>query len=209
MSDPRGISSRGLADPTQPAASAFGLGMAALIMTIFGFVWLGWGFSASSAFTQFSSGSVLPAARWLSFYAVFICLLGLSIRALRKGRKRMKAQFVSPADFRSRFGKQFKIISLAEGIGCGIAVFAALGFHRPNLMAAGISLVVGLHFFPMARLLRFFPYYVSGMTIVLSDLLIVLLLHGQSITFAVGVATGTVLWIMAVYALLCSRQFLQ
>jgi hypothetical protein len=209
MSDQRGINTRGIADPTQPAGSAFGLGMAALIMTIFGFVWLGWGFSVSSAFTQFSSGAVLPATRWLSFYAVFICLLGLSIRALRKGKKRMKAQFVSPDDFRSRFGKQFKIISLVEGIGCGIAVLLALAFHRSDLVATGISLVVGLHFLPMARLFRFSPYYVSGMTIILSDLLSVLLLHGRSITFAVGVATGIVLWLMAVYALLCSRQFLR
>ena len=182
--------------------------MAALIMAIFGFVWLGWGFSVSSAFTEFSSGAVLPATRWLSFYAVFICLLGLSISALRKGKKRMKAQFISPEDFRSRFGKQFKIITLTEGIGCGIVVLVALAFHRLDLIAAGISLVVGLHFLPVARLFRFSPYYVTGMTIILSDLLSVLLLQGQSITFAVGVATGTVLWLMAVYALLCARQFL-
>ena len=50
MSDQAGKNTgRAISDLSQSAKSAFGLGMAALIMTIFGFVWLGWGFSVSGA----------------------------------------------------------------------------------------------------------------------------------------------------------------
>src|ERR1700674_2366155 len=84
MSDPSGSAVRALVDRSQPAASAIGLSMAALIMNIFGFVWLGWGFSVSQAFTDFSANRLLPAARWITLYVVFLALLGISIQALRR-----------------------------------------------------------------------------------------------------------------------------
>lgn len=70
-----------------------------------------------------------------------------------------------------------------------------------DLLAAGVSLVVGLHFLPLARLFRFPVYYASGIAIILCDLLSWALLRFQGITFKVGVATGTVLWVTAIYAL--------
>lgn len=207
MSDQAGNTGRGITDPSQPAKSAFGLGMAALIMTIFGFVWLGWGFSVSRPFTDFSSGSLFPATRWLSFYAVFLGLLGFSIQNLRRDKKRMKTLSVSPNHFRSGFAKPFKVISFFEGTGCGIVVLLTVVYHRLDLLAAGISLVVGLHFLPLARLFRFPSYYVAGLLIIVCDLLSLVLLRGESITLAVGVATGAVLWITAIYALLRPASF--
>jgi hypothetical protein len=56
MANRRYSAERNLVDPSQPGAAVFGLGMAALIMTVFGFVWFGWGFSVAPAFTRFSSG---------------------------------------------------------------------------------------------------------------------------------------------------------
>jgi hypothetical protein len=199
----------GLIDPSQPAGSAFGLGMAAVIMTVFGFVWFGWGFSVSRTFTDFSSGSLLPATCWLSFYAISLGLLGFSVHALRRRKKQMRALSASPSDFWSRFGKPFRVISFFEAVDCGIVVFLAVVFHRLDLLAAGISFVVGLHFLPMARLFRFSSYYVAGLLIIVCDLLSVVLLRGDDITLAVGVATGAVLWITAIYALLRSREFLR
>jgi hypothetical protein len=200
---------RSITDPSQPAESAFALGVAALIKTIFGFVWLGWGFSVSTAFTDFSSGSLLPATRWLFFYAVFLGLLGLSVHAVRRGKNAMKALSNSPNEFRYRFGRPFKVISFFEMTGCGIVVLLAILFHRLDLLAAGISLVVGLHFLPLARLFRFSLNYVVGIAIVLCDLLSVILLRAESITLAVGVATGTVLWLAAMYSIFRSREFLR
>ena len=194
--------SRSLTDSSHPAESAFGLGMAALIMAIFGFIWLGWGFSVSSAFTNFSSGSLAPAIRWLSFYAVFVGLLVVSVQAVRKSKKRMMALSVSPKDFRSGFGKSFRVIALFEGIGCGVVALLAIAFHRLDLLAAGISFVVGLHFLPLGRLFRFPAYYVAGILIVVFDLVSIVLLRAESITLSVDVTTGAVLWITAVYALL-------
>jgi hypothetical protein len=206
MSNPSS-SARGLADPSQPAA-AFGLALAALIMTIFGFIWLGWGFSASAAFTDFSANAALPATRWILFYVVTLVLLGVSIQALRKGKSRMKAVSTQPDEFWARTGRRFRTVSLLEGAGCGIVVLLAVVFHRMDLLAAGISIVVGIHFLPLARLMHFPPYYAAGIAIILCDLLSVALLRQGAITFYAGVATGAILWIMAIYALFRSRKSL-
>jgi hypothetical protein len=209
MSDPSGSVLRALVDRSQPAASAIGLSSAALIMTIFGFVWLGWGFSVSQAFTDFSATRLLPAARWITFYVVFLALLGISIQALRRAHARWKVLAVPSDVLRSRFNKPFRAITFFEGTGCIVVVFLAVVFHRLDLLAAGISLVVGVHFLPLAWLFQFSAYYVAGVAIMLCDLVSVAALRAEAITFAVGVATGVVLWITAVYALFLCRGFLR
>jgi hypothetical protein len=196
----------GLVDPAQPGASVFGLAMAALIMTVFGFVWLGWGFSVDRAFTDFSSNKAAPAIRWITFYISFLALLGTSIQVIRKGKKVFPGR---SGNFRARFQKRFRLISMAEGAGCGIVVFLALTFHRLDLLAAAIGLVVGLHFLPLAQLFHFPAYYAAGIAIVLCDLLSLILLNHDAITLAAGIATGSVLWITALYALLCAEKLLR
>jgi hypothetical protein len=209
MGNPSNTAVGGLADPSRPAASAFGLSMAALFMTIFGFVWLGWGFSVSPAFTDFSSSRTPPAARWITFYVAFLVLLALSIAALRKAKARMRSTSIERDEFWVRDGKKLKIISALEGTGSVIVVSLAVASHRTDLLAAGISLVVGMHFFPLARLMRFPSYYAAGIAIILCDLVSVKLLRSTAITLWAGVGTGTILWIMAVYALLRSHKSLR
>ena len=185
-------------DPSQRAAATFGFGMAAMIMTVLGFSWLGWGFASLGWFTP---------ALWILFYSVTLCLLTATIRALRKGKALMKVYAANSDEFWAKHGKQFKIITVLEGAGCGVVVLLTIFFHRLDLLAAGISLVVGLHFLPLARLLRFNVYYWSGGAIILCDLLIVLLFNALSITASVGTATGVILWATALYALLRSVRF--
>jgi hypothetical protein len=209
MNHPPNSAQPGLADPLQPAASAFGLALAALIMTIFGFIWMGWGFSASAAFTDFSNDAALPATRWILFYVITLVLLGASIQALRRGKSRMKALTIQRDEFWARSGKRLKIVSLLEGAGCGIVVFLALVLHRTDLLAAGISLVVGVHFLPLGRLMRFPAYYAAGTAIILCDLLSLALLRSDAVRFSAAVATGIILWVTAIYALLLSRKFLR
>jgi hypothetical protein len=198
MSDQSSNTERGVADPSQPAIAAFGLGMAALIMTILGFTWLGWGFSADAAFT---------VTQWIIFYLAFLALLGISVHAVRGGNALMKPHSAQRAAFRARTGKKFRIVAILEGTGCGIVVLLTIVFHRLDLLAAGISLVVGIHFLPLAGLFRFPAYYAAGIAIILCDLVSWALLRSDAITVSVGIATGTVLWVTAIYALLRSRKF--
>lgn len=188
-------------DSFQAAGVAFGRTIGAVVMVFFGFFWFCWGFSNSPLFTGFPSGLARPAISWISLYCVSLVFLGIALRAVRRARRRLKALVPSSQGFRSRYGKQFRLISILEGIGCGVVLFAASHFHRMDLIAAGIGVVVGLHFLPLARLFRFPAYYITGVAIVLCDVLSIVFLRGRDITLSAGVGTGAALWITAVYAL--------
>lgn len=199
---------RQMSDPVQQAGVAFGRSIGAVIMVVFGFFWLGWGFSNSSLFINFSAGRARPATMWILFYCASLVFVGIAVRAVRRTRRELKALGPISGDFRSRYGKQFRLISILEGIGCGIVLLLASQFHRMDLVAAGIGVVVGLHFLPLARLFRFPAYYVTGVGIVLCDALSMLLLQGTNITLSAAIGTGSALWITAVYALYRSQEFL-
>jgi hypothetical protein len=121
----------------------------------------------------------------------------------------MKATSATPNELRSRFGRPFRMVCFFEGAACAVVVSLALSFHRLDLMAAGISLVVGVHFLPLARLFRLQVYYMAGAAIILTDLLSVSLMKGRNITLGPGASTGIILWMTAIYALFNAREFLR
>jgi len=196
----------GLVDPSHPELSAFGLGTAAVFMIFFGFIWLGWGFSSSPAFTDFSSDRVLPAARWICFYLAFLIFLAISIVAVVKARHRMKTLAIGPGEYRDRFSKPFRAICFFEGGGCAVAVALALGFHRVDLLAAGISLVVGVHFVPLARLFRINAYFITAAAVIAVDLVCIFVFKGKQVTFLSASATGIILWGTATYLMILERR---
>jgi hypothetical protein len=189
----------GTADPSRQAGIAVGIATGALTMTIFGFIWLGWGFSATKIF---------PVTGWIVLYLAFLILLAACIQALRKGKAKMKALAVQPDDFWDRNGRRFGVISALEGAGCVLVVVLANIFHRLDLLPAGISLVVGLHFLPLAGLFRFRGYYVVGIAIIVGDVLSCALFRADVITLSVGLTTGTILWVTSIDGLRRSRKFL-
>ena len=197
----------GLVDPSQPELSAFGLSTAALFMIVFGFIWLGWGFSSSLAFTDFSSDRVLPAARWVCFYLAFLAFLAVSIVAVLRAKRRMRTLAINPEKLQARFRKPFRTICVFEGAGCAIMVALSLGFHRMDLLAAGISSVVGVHFVPLARLFRINTYFITGAAIIFVDLVSISVSKGQQATLISASATGIILWGTAMHVLILERKF--
>jgi hypothetical protein len=200
-------------DFLRSAGTAFGLSIAAIIMDTFGFAWLCWGYAMSPLIADSSSAGALPWAGWIVLYIVFLTPLSLAIVAMRRARRQvnmhMRTAGTDSRYFRESFGRQFRLISILEVVGIGIVIFLAVYFHRPDLLAAGISVVVGLHFLPLARLFRLPAYYVTGMAIFLCGLLSMIFLHGNDIAFAAGIGTGLVLWITAAYVLRRSRRLLR
>jgi hypothetical protein len=195
-------------DLLRSAGTAFGLSIAAIVMGTFGFAWLCWGY-AMSPLIAVSSAGALPWAGWIVLYIVFLTLLSLALVALRRSRRQVKAAVTNSGYFRDHFGKQFRLISILEVVGIGIVVFLAVYFHRTDLLAAGISVVVGVHFLPLARLFRLPAYHATGIAVVLCGLLSMMFLHGNDIAFAAGIGTGLALWITAGYVLRRSRRLLR
>jgi len=186
-----------MAGERQRAGVLFGRGMAAVITVSFGFIWMGWGFSALPTFRPYE---------WAVLYAGTVVLLVFAIRGVRRGRKQLKALGADRRAYWAKRGRKFGIITALEVVGCGIVVALAVGFHRMDLIAVGISAVVGAHFLPLAGLFDFPVYYVTGVTIILCDLVSLSRFHGDAITAMSGIVTGAILWLTGIYALALSRR---
>jgi hypothetical protein len=182
----------GVGNQSEMAGAAFGRGMAATIMSFFGFVWLGWGFSAVAAVSNF------PPALWAAFFIVTAVLMGFAIAALRRGRALMKAQGTSRQEFWSQRRRPFRIVTSLEVLGCVLVVVLANIFHRPDWIASGISLVVGLHFIPLGSIFDFPAYYFVGSLIAAWDILSVAALNSSNSTAFAALGTGVILWVTAI-----------
>lgn len=181
----------------ETAGAAFGRGIAAIVTTAFGFIWLGWGFSALGG---------LPAAIWLGYFLIAAALMAFAVTAVRRGRKMMSAQGVSRSDFWRKRRRAFGIVTLLEVVGCIVVVVLANVFRRPDWIALGISLVVGLHFLPLGRIFGYASYYWVGSLIVVWDILAITALSSWNLTASAGIATGGILWATAIYVLIRSLR---
>lgn len=177
------------------AGAAFGRGMAAIITTTFGFIWLGWGAGVLGG---------LPAAIWAGYFCVAVALMALAVTAARRGRKMISALGVSRSDFWQERRKAFGVVTVLEVVGCVVVVMLANVFQRPHLIAVGISLVVGLHFIPLGRIFGAASYYWVGSLIVVWDILTITVLKSWNSTASAAIATGVILWATAIYVLVRS-----
>lgn len=179
------------------AGAAFGRGMAAIITTTFGLIWLGWGLGVLGG---------LPAAIWVGYVCVAVALMALAVTAARRGRKMMSTQGASSSDFWQKRRKAFRVVTVLEVVGCVVVVMLANVFRRPDLIAVGISIVVGLHFIPLGNIFEAASYYWVGSLIVVWDVLTITALKSWNSTASAAIATGVILWATAIYVLVRSLR---
>jgi hypothetical protein len=182
-----------------PPAAAIGIGTGATVTAFFGSVWLGWGFSSLPNFS---------VPEWIAYDIVTLILLVAAIVTVRQGRATVGARSSGPSRFSADASKRFMIVAILEGLGCGMVVALTLGLHRSDLLAFGISLVVGIHFLPLANIFRYPAYFATGTAMVVCDLAAVVMFKGDGITAAVGIASGAVLWITTIALLVRARSVL-
>lgn len=180
----------------QAGSAIFGRGMGALITSFFGLAWLTWGLSTFPR---------LSPAIWAALDGLAIVLVVFAVRALRQGKVLMKAQGISRADFWANRGKAFRIVTALELAGIVVVLVLANALHRPELIAAGVGIVVGLHFLPLGRIFDAPAYYWSGGVMAAWDALTVALKFRNPVPCAT-IATGAILWTTAIYALLRHRS---
>jgi len=185
-----------LSQPADAAVAAYGRGIAAVITASFGYGWLCWGFSAIPH---------LPVATWAALSFAANALILWAIAGLLRGRKMMKAQGTSRAGFWRKRRTPFVIVTLLEIAGCILVAVLATSFHHPGWIAAGISLVVGLHFLPLGRIFARLYYWVGGL-IVLCAALSLTSAGSWNRTASACIATGSVLCATAICILIRSSR---
>lgn len=188
--------SKGWMSPGQPQAR-YANDIAATILVGSGFLWFGWGCARA-----------LPTvwSLWLALYAGTAILLWIAVRTWRAGKAELPAAGAgSGADSWQRRAGPFKRVLRAEACACGLVVLLCLAMRRWDLLAAGLALVVGLHFLPLARLFRFPVYHVTGGAIIAGVVFDAVHFDGVEMIGAVGASTGAALWLTAIHILLFAR----
>lgn len=174
------------------------MGRGAMILSLFGALWLGLGLSAAGA-------PAIPLEALLA--AVFILLLFVSGLSIAKGRA-LRRLYPAPSDdpYAVKIRKQFRKIGIFEAAGIVIAIALPQAIHRPYLITDWIAIVVGIHFLPLAPLFGAAVYYVTGIAIILWSVLAWALFAGSAIGILSGIGTGIILWVTAAYVLRLARR---
>ena len=197
-----------------PVASAqayrqfyWGLSLGIIVLAVVGFVWFGW---AISVFDSPAVGAVCGALD-----AIFTgCLIwaGRRVRREARGFKRSDLRLGCEEQriANRRTSSRFRWIVMGEWSGIGLAAFATYHFGRGDLFPPAMSLVIALHFFPLATLFHL-PVYratASAASIICITALLMprTLLGPDSRLVLNGVGFGAVMWATAAYCVLYSER---
>jgi hypothetical protein len=147
-----------------------------LLMTFFTLIWAG------------IAGYGLMNSPYLCLLGIFL-LVGLffiyyAIK-INNAAKDLPTEPLS-ADHREqkKLRKWFMIIGTAEGLGIFIAINIAVNLHHPELKMPAMALVVGLHFFPLAKVFKRKLFYFLGAWGTLIAILAIMLSLNKTVTEA-------------------------
>jgi len=129
-----------------------------------------------------------------------------SIAVFKQAKNFPKATSAADIAIRKKSGIWFGVIFGAEGFLIFIAVNAVINLGHPELVIPAIALVVGLHFYPMAKIFkRKIDYYLATWTTLIAITGIVLSLNKtftetQALAF-VGIGTAVATSCYGIYML--------
>ena len=157
-------------------------GRRGLVGALAGGAWMAWGTISAHSFTPAVIAAFVLAASFLLACCGYCMIQGM--RRLRQSGERL----------RRSFNKGFLLLSILEGAAVGGVIFAAQKLGRLDLLPAWVGIVIGLHFFALARVFRLRRYNVVGLAITAWCVLAWTLFRGESLTVGVGLGVGVILW---------------
>jgi hypothetical protein len=158
-----------------------------LVLSVFALVWAFAGASGISATA--ASVTIEVAAALITAAAIFL--------AYRKGAA-PSPRLVSLPD---NWARGVGIVNVVELAAIFAVIAASNASGHPAFIPAGIALVVGLHFFPLARLYDQWQYKWTAVALavvaVIGFVLIAAGLSSESVRAVVGLASAVTLWASA------------
>ena len=168
------------------------LAIGALIYAVVSTLWIAIAYFVG----DLTNGFVVGTAVFL-----IILLIGAAIFTLRQTTNSPTVQ-----DNAAELGKWFGIIFSAEGIAIGVGSGILAGFEQTIWIVPWVALVVGLHFLPLARLLKLPFDTILGIAIVLFVGVTVLLVDQTNWVNWIAVGTAVFLWLAGWGRLLVARR---
>jgi hypothetical protein len=187
-------------DPSFRAETVVGAGRGALVRSMFGAGWLGWGLGEARMFV----GVVGPA-----FGLIALFLWAWSIYTIRKGRLLRKRYPPIPVCVRRAVRRSFLLIVVIEVLAIVFVFILANRIHRPDLGTDWCAMVVGLHFLPLGKIFRAPSLSILGILITVWCVLCWALFRANALTILAALGTGILLWAASAFSLLRARKIAQ
>jgi len=139
---------------------------------------------------------------------VWVLPLLISLGLFAAGRRVSRHSPAMPEAEQKRLGRLIGIWSGVEGFAIFFGNSVLIAFHRPDLIAAMVCTIVGLHFFPLARGIPLPVYNLTGlaMTLLGAGGLIV---SGMVAPAVVGFGAALIMWTTLVSILWPARAALR
>jgi hypothetical protein len=139
------------------AQAVRGRGIGVMFLAFFGSWWMAAGLNT------------IPGMK-LSVLTVVV-LIGLVLfaagwRQLQRAKQQTATRQVIDASIEAHRTKVFRNVNIAQWSACGVLVVVLNILQRGEWIVPGIMLIVGLHFFPLAKLFRYRAHYVTGSALV-------------------------------------------
>lgn len=150
-------------------------------------------------FTSSTHAMVLGLAAFL-----IVLLVAAAVFTLRQALQIQPISSGSP-----ELGKWFGIIFSAEGIGIGVGSGILIAFNQTQWIAPWVALLVGLHFFPLGRLLQLPLDYVLGAAILILVVATVFAVEMADWARLLGSGTALFLWLAGWGRLFTAQQVIR
>jgi hypothetical protein len=170
------------------AQAVQGRGIGVMFLAFFGSWWMAAGLNA------------IPGMKLSVLTGVVLIGLGLFAagwRQLQRAKQQTATRQVIDASIEAHRTKVFRNVNIAQWSACGVLVVVLNILQRGEWIVPGIMLIVGLHFFPLAKLFRYRAHYLTGSALVaLASSYPLLAADGPA--SAVGpIGAALILWISA------------
>lgn len=168
--------------PTIPRIAIQSVGTGLMMMTFFTMMWAGIAYGSMT-----SNGLVVLIL--FSLIAAVLIINGLKF--FRESKRFPKSENEADKAEEKRTGKWFGIIIGAEGLLIFVGINIVINLGHADLTIPVIALIVGLHFYPLARVFRrTIDYYLATWTTIVAIIGITLILNRSYSTAAVDAFVG-------------------
>jgi len=196
-------------------ANSMGLASAGFMMAFFGAAWWGWGVGGIRGVFPGEAAAFFIALACATTILVSGGIL-LSRAASRLPYETSPAKQASSQAEGKRYGMTFGLVFGLEMAIIALGSMLLNRSHHPEFLLPFVSIVVGAHFFPLARLFDVRLYYVTGALLVLVGVTVMLAVPVHTMignlhawNALVGAICAVILWLTGIYALLRGRSFLK
>ena len=188
-----------------PAIAVEGTATGMIMMAVFTTMWAGVAYSGMQA----------PYSYVLIIFPALALYFAINAVKLFKSAKYHPA-LTDEADIArgKKQGKWFGIIFGAEGLGIFIAINLVVNLGYPDLTVSAVALVVGLHFYPLAKVFRrTIDYYLATWSTLIAILGFVFILNNtyntQVVNAFVGVGLALATSCYGLYMISAANKFVK